>query len=171
MQTQRSRQASIAPLGIVLATGALLTGCGLAEDIADSLDTSNSKLHQVDTGAEGKESGLLADWVPDDAQDVHVLQRTTGSERLLTFEYSGGMPSECLEIDTVGSPTQEELAAAYETDARTRDFEVNQWSTEPTMQAEWWSAGHESRTTHLCGRWWVSEAEGVFHAFAAELNG
>lgn len=170
MRTQRSLPGLPGLLGVMLASGVTLAGCGLAEDLADSLDTTNSKQHRVDTGAEGKESGLLADWVPDDAQDVHVMQRTTGSERLLTFEYSGGMPQECLEIDTVGSPTQEELAAAYESDPRTQDFELSRWSTEPTLEAEWWTESYEALTTHLCGRWWVSESDGVFHAFAAELN-
>lgn len=170
MHTQSNRKTLPAALGVLLVSGLALAGCSWAEDIADGLDGSNSKEHQVDTGAEGKESELLADWVPDDAQDVYVMQRTTGSERLLTFEYSGEVPQDCLSIETAGSPTEQELEQAYATDLRTQEWDVDEWSTSPTLQADWWPQGQEAMTTHLCGRWWVSAAEGTYHAFAAELT-
>jgi len=155
----------------VLVSGLALAGCGWVEDIGDSMDPSNSKERHAETGAEGKESELLADWVPDEARDVHVMQRTTGSERLLTFEYDGAVPQDCLQIEVTGKPTEEELAQAYATDLRTRDSQVEEWSTEPTLEADWWPVGHEAATTHLCGRWWVSADDGTFHAFAAEFTG
>lgn len=155
--------------GLAIVATLLVTGCGFIEDLADSLDSSNSKEHHVETGAEGKESGLLAEWIPDDAREVHVMQRTTGSERLLTFEYVGELPPECQQIEAIGNPTEQELEAAYATDARTADWAVAEWSTTPTLEADWWPTGHEAMTTHLCGRWWVSGAEGTFRAFAAEL--
>lgn len=145
-----------------------LTGCGFAEDIADSLDSSNSKEHHVDTGAEGKESELLAAWVPDDASDVSVMQRTTGSERLLTFTYDGDMPADCLAIETTGSPTTQELRDAYATDLRTAESDVEDWTTTPTLEADWWPEGQEDSTTHLCARWWVSASDDTFYAFAAD---
>ena len=151
-----------------MAIGALtLTGCGWAGDIAEGLDTSDSKERHAASGAEGKESGLLAAWVPDDAGDVTVMQRTTGSERLLTFTYAGSVPEQCLAIETVGEPTTQELEQAYATDARTREWGVEEWSTQPTLEADWWPEGQEARTTHLCGRWWVSDDDGTFLAFAA----
>lgn len=171
MPTHSSRSASPAVLSALVLSALALSGCGLAEDIADSLDGTNSKEHQVDTGAEGKESGLLAGWVPDDAQDVRVMQRTTGSERLLTFEYAGELPDECLQIEAVGSPSAQELDEAYATDPRTQDWEVEEWSTSPTLEADWWQDGQEELTTHLCGRWWVSEADGTIYGFGAELHG
>lgn len=145
-----------------------LGGCSAAEDISEGLDPSDSKEHQVASGAEGKEAELLADWVPDDASDVYIMQRTTGSERLLTFEYSGDVPEECLPIETTGDPTEEALEEAYATDARTADDAVDTWSTVPTLEADWWPEGQEAQTTHLCGRWWVSQDGGTFYGFGAE---
>jgi hypothetical protein len=168
MRTENTPRPLLATLGLMSVAGLTLTGCGWAEDIADGLDSSNSKEHQVDTGAEGKESGLLAAWVPDDARDVQVMQRTTGSERLLTFAYDGDLPPECLEIETTGSPTEQELEEAYATDLRTAEFAVDDWTTTPTLEADWWTPGQEDSTTHLCMRWWVSEDDGTFHAFAAD---
>jgi len=168
MRTRSTRHALPQALGVLALAGLALTGCSWTEDIADSLDDSDSKPHQVDTGAEGKESGLLADWVPDDARDVRVMQRTTGSERLLTFTYDGEIPADCLAIETVGAPTEAELEESYATDPRSAAFEVDRWTTTPTLEADWWPAGQEEDTTHLCGRWWVSASDETFYAFAAD---
>ncbi len=156
----------------LLATTSLaLAGCGMLDDATDEGSDRHTKEHQVDTGAQGKEDELLAEWVPDEAQDVQVMQRTTGSERLLTFDYAGEVPESCLAIETTGDPSEEELETAYATDLRTQDSEVREWTTTPTLEAEWWAAGTESSTTHLCGRWWVSADNGTFYGFAAEFEG
>ncbi|WP_420114115.1 hypothetical protein [Pseudactinotalea sp.] len=159
----------LSAVALATALAATVAGCGVAGEIADGLDESDAKEHAVDTGAEGKESQLLAAWVPDDARDVRVMQRTTGSERLLTFEYSGDVPEDCLAIATPGSPTTDELEQAYATDLRTAEFPVDRWSTSPTLTADWWPSGQQDQTTHLCGRWWVSADGGTFYAFGAEL--
>lgn len=170
MRSRSTRHALPRALGILALAGVALAGCSWTEDIGDSLDSSNSKPHHVDTGAEGKESGLLADWVPDDASDVSVMQRTTGSERLLTFTYAGDMPADCEPIETVGAPTEAELEASYATDPRSAALEVDRWSTMPTLEADWWPEGQHTATTHLCGRWWVSAEDETFYAFAAEQS-
>ena len=88
MSSQSHRRVVPAVAVAALVSGLLLAGCGWIEDIGDGLDASKSKERHAETGAAGKESELLADWVPDEARDVYVMQRTTGSERLLTFEYA-----------------------------------------------------------------------------------
>lgn len=55
------------------------------------------------------------------------------------------------------------------TDPRTADFPLERWSASPTLEADWWPEGQEQETTQLCGRWWVSEDDGTFYAFGAEL--
>lgn len=144
-----------------------VSACG---DLADSLSGSDTKPHAVDSGAEGKASGLLAAWVPDDATEIQVLQKTTGSERLLAFSYDGDLPEECFAIDDDGAPTEEELERSYATDLRTADSEVGEWSTDPTMEADWWPAGQHRQTTQLCGRWWVSHSGDTYYGFAAEFR-
>ncbi|WP_420113296.1 hypothetical protein [Pseudactinotalea sp.] len=146
---------------------ALLTGCGLGE----ALNDGDTKERHADTGAEGKESGLLADWIPDDASDVSVMQRTTGSERLLTFTFEGDLPPECVAIATPGEPTDDELEASYATDPRTADTPLSRWSRTPTLEADWWPEGQLAETTHLCGRWWVSNDEDTVYGFGAEESG
>ncbi|PWD49668.1 hypothetical protein C8046_02025 [Serinibacter arcticus] len=167
MPTNTSPRVRPTALGALVVAASALTGCGWAGDIADGLDPSNSKEHHVESGAEGKETGLLAGWIPDDASDVSVMQRTTGSERLLTFRHSGRVPAECLPIESAGSPTTAELEEAYATDLRTQEWPVQDWTTVPTLEADWWPAGQETRTTHLCGRWWVSQEAETFYGFAA----
>lgn len=98
-------------------------------------------------------------------QAAGMLDELRGS--LLTFTYAGSVPEQCLAIETVGEPTTQELEQAYATDARTREWGVEEWSTQPTLEADWWPEGQEARTTHLCGRWWVSDDDGTFLAFAA----
>ncbi|GMA31559.1 hypothetical protein [Litorihabitans aurantiacus] len=169
MTNTTTRTRRTAPATATLAAVALLalTGCSTFSDLGDSLSGSDTKEHSVDTGAEGKESQLLASWVPDDASDVKVMQRTTGSERLLTFTHDGDLPADCTAIATPGTPTEEELAASYATDARTADFPVEDWTTTPTLEAEWWPEGTIEGTTHLCGRWWVSTSGSTVYGFAA----
>lgn len=171
MSSQSHRRVVPAVAVAALVSGLLLAGCGWIEDIGDGLDASKSKERHAETGAAGKESELLADWVPDEARDVYVMQRTTGSERLLTFEYAGEVPQGCVKSEVTGKPTEQELDLAYATDLRTRDRQVDEWSTEPTLEADWWPPGQEAQTTHLCGRWWVSSDDGTFYAFAAEFTG
>src|SRR5699024_1984472 len=120
------------------------------------------------TGAEGKADELLASWVPDEATEIEVVQRTTGDERLLTARYDGDLPSTCIAIAEVGAPSEQELTESYATDPRMGDLEVDEVETAPLLDAEWWEVGLENNTTHLCGRWWVSQDEGTLYAFAPE---
>lgn len=73
---------------LTLAAGLALTlgACGsLAEGLAER-DAGHTKALEYATGAEGKAAEALADWVPDDAQDVRVVFRTTGDERIVAMQ-------------------------------------------------------------------------------------
>lgn len=142
-----------------------LSACG-ALDLTDSYDDAASK--SAATSEEGKADGLLAAWVPDGGTGVEVEQRSTGHERLMTMAYDGALPDTCTAIATTGSPTDAELEAAYGSDDRMKDVDPADLDTEPTLTADWWPAGRESETTHLCGRWWVSQEDGTLYAFAPD---
>lgn len=101
---------------------------------------------------------------------MHVMQRTTGDERLLTATFDGDLPSSCTLIETAGSPTDEELTAAYATDDRTKNLTLEETTTAPLLEADWWPEGQHQQTTALCGRWWVSQSEDTLYAFAPELQ-
>ncbi|GHD06456.1 hypothetical protein GCM10008096_16470 [Zhihengliuella salsuginis] len=164
--TGRRRPRRLLP---ALALGALLplalSACG-SLGLTDGYDDAASK--SAPTSEEGKVDGLLASWVPDGGTDVEVEQRSTGHERLMTMEYDGALPDSCAAIATVGAPTDAELEAAYSSDDRTEGLDPAEIDTEPTLTADWWPQGREDETTHLCGRWWVSQQDGTLYAFAPD---
>lgn len=154
------RTSSLVAAGLAL-TLPLLGACGIVPS-----ETAEKK---ATDGATGKESGLLADWVPDDATDVVVKQRTTGAERLLVATYDGELPEDCAPIGEQGAPSRDELVAAYASDERTRRLTVDEMATVRTLEADWWPEGQEDRTTVLCGRWWVSHEDGTLFGFTPDL--
>lgn len=147
-----------------LLMGALtMTGCGIGED---HFDTAESK--SADTGAQAVSSGLAPSWLPADAKDVKVQQRTTGDERLLVADGDLELPGSCRAVATTGKPSKAELAASYRGDAKTKGEKLSDLTTAPLLTADWWPQGQEKRTTTLCGRWWVSSSKGKIYAFAPE---
>lgn len=163
MKTSRSLALSATLLVGVTA----LSGCD-ASIFGTTYDKQVTR--SANTGAEGKAEELLASWVPDEASNIEIAQRTTGDERLLKADYSGDLPSSCLTIETAGSPTEDELEDAYSTDSRMDDLEVSEVETTPLLSANWWPEGQEESTTELCGRWWVSQDGDTLYAFAAERS-
>lgn len=145
----------------------LLSACDLP-DLQARYDKSEE--HTVSNAADGKSSGLLAAWVPAGATDVHLLQRTTGDERLLKATYSGNLPASCMTLGTTGSPTDEELARSYAGDERTKDRPLDEVTTSPLLEADWWPKDQHRGTTALCGRWWVSQEGNTLYAFAPEQH-
>jgi len=159
-----SRNRPVRPLvalGLALSASLLAGACGIIPS-----ETAEKKAKD---GATGKESGLLAEWVPDDATDVVVKQRTTGAERLLTATYDGDLADVCEPVSEEGAPSRDELVAAYASDERTRRLTVDEMATVRTLEADWWPEGQEDRTTLLCGRWWVSQEDGTIFAFTPDL--
>ncbi|RKW71350.1 hypothetical protein DWQ67_00350 [Galactobacter caseinivorans] len=142
-----------------------LTGCGMG---GDSMDKSEEK--KASTGSEARSSGLAPTWIPAEAKDVKVQQRTTGSERLLTAEFQGKLPTQCTTIKAKGAPTEAELKAAYALDTKTKGSPVADFTTSPLLSAGWWPQDQQKETTALCGRWWVSIKDGHVYGFAAETK-
>jgi len=164
--TGRRRPRRVLPLLALAAVLPLaLSACG-SFDLNDKYDDAASKT--APTSEEGKADGLLAGWVPDGGTDVKVEQRSTGHERLLTMAYDGALPDTCTAIAAAGEPTDAELEASYATDNRVKDIDLADLDTKPTLTADWWPAGQEAKTTHLCGRWWVSQEDGNLYAFAPD---
>lgn len=145
-----------------------LTGCTLADSMSNKYEASASK--SAKTSEEGVSSGLLPQWVPAGGSNVKLEQRSTGHERIFIMDYAGQIPAECPAIDTVGQPTDEELAKAYASDPRTEDMDPQEFVTFRTLEADWWPEGTEEKTTNLCGRWWVHLNDSKLYAFAADVS-
>ncbi|MFL4474890.1 hypothetical protein ACIPVK_12910 [Paeniglutamicibacter sp. MACA_103] len=176
--TARPRSSTSArPGALVLASAAVLAclalgGCG-ALGIETRYDKSAS--HEFATGAEGKERKVLPTWVPDEATNLKELVRTTGNERILRMDHPGQLPRGCVAIAETGKPSVAELVAGLELEEPAPMQEIaqrvdSQYQT-PLLAAEWWPTGQENLTTHLCGKWWVSQDAGSITAFAPELKG
>lgn len=169
-QTATTRPAARAerPRAALAGLAVLAGACGVVLSACTAQGVDKSELKTAATTTEGRADGLLASWVPDGGTDVRVLQRTTGDERLVTFDYTGALPSSCTRIATPGEPTDAELKASYATDARTKGVRVSDLATTPTLDASWWPQDQAERTSHLCGRWWVSQRDGQVYAFAPD---
>lgn len=116
---------------------------------------------------------ILPAWVPSTATDIAEVQRTTGHERIFTLALAEPLPSGCVELATPGEPTSDELRAGL-TESGWREAEVDgileaQHRT-PLLEADWWPAGQEKKTTHLCDKWWVSQEDGQVWAFTPETR-
>ena len=161
-------------LGLVSTTvlaGLAMTGCS-ALGIESKYDKTSS--HEFATGTEGKEKDVVPAWVPDQATELKEIQRTTGNERILRMKYAGSLPESCIALDTAGKPTTEELASGLKTEQGIKpdgiaEVVAKQYQT-PLLSAEWWPTGKENQSTHLCGKWWVSQESGVLYAFSPETQ-
>jgi len=145
----------------------LLTGCSASDLFADKYDESTTRT--AETSAQAVADGLLPDWVPAGGTDVQLVQRNTGAERIFTMKYDGKLDSgQCTALKTAGDPTAAELAKAYASDPRTENFEPDEISDTRTLDADWWPADGQDKTTDLCGRFWVHQSDGVLYAFAPD---
>ena len=66
------------------------------------------------------------------------------------------------------NPTAQELAHSYTSDERVKRLDPEELSTTRTLDAEWWREDAQSRTTHLCERFWVHQADGKLYAFSPD---
>jgi len=134
-----------AVLAVMIAVLAGVSACGVDASLRES---SNGHVKEVgyDTGKAGKadEDVRLPSWVPDDAQSVKEVVRTTGSERILRYQPgASGLPGSC-------QPGQAEPKA-------------------PSLSADWWPAAEHKRMDKVCEGWHVAvETDGVF-AYRAEV--
>lgn len=113
-------------------------------------------------------------WVAEDARDIRLLQRTTGDERILTYQSQSQPPATCLQIKKTGKPSEAELVEALASDGHKTDSEladhVQQQAQTPLLAADWWPVGTEGKTTHLCGKWWVSVAGSHVYGYTPEMS-
>lgn len=147
----------------------LLTGCDVSEAMSDSSDRSTEK--SAKTSEKAVEKGLLPDWVPGGGTDVKLVQRNSGPERIFVVDYAAEIDlPQCIPLEVTGEPTAQELARAYASDSRTKNFDPEEMSTTRTLEAVWWPVGTESKTTDLCSRFWVHQADGHLYAFTPDTK-
>ena len=149
--------------------GLAMTGCS-ALGIESKYDKTSS--YEFATGTEGKEKDVVPAWAPDQATELKEVQRTTGNERILRMKYAGPLPESCIALGTAGKPTAEELASGLKAEPGVKPEDIagvvaKQYQT-PLLSADWWPTGKENQSTHLCGKWWVSQESGVLYAFSPE---
>ena len=149
---------------LVVALGGLaaltLSACGSIAEGLEERDAGHTKTFAFETGKEGKDEKVVPTWVPDDAAKVRGIFRTTGDERLVTFQGSlDGLPADCTAV--VRRPGVLCLEA---------DQVADDYRTDSTLRASWWPAGQEATSTVMCGKWWISaEGEDVY-AFTPEMT-
>lgn len=117
----------------------------------------------------------LPSWVPENAKDIQMAQRTTGNERLLTFQSEAELPPSCLTLDSPGAPSPDQRVEglAQESSKTNNELQsqVNSQHLEPLIETEWWPTDQEQKTTHVCGKWWVSQASSdTVYAFTPETR-
>lgn len=167
MNFKHSRPLFAASVLAVLSLG--LTGCSGLNPAGSSADASTER--SAATAEQGVKDGLLAPWAPAGATDVKLKQRNSGAERIVAMNYAGRLEAkECKPIKTVGEPTPQELASAYASDERVKSFKPDELSQSRTLEADWWPADAQAKTTTLCGRFWVHQADGKLYAFAPDTK-
>jgi chitodextrinase len=151
-------------LGVLaLAAGVVVsvTACGsLAASLAERSD-GHTKAFEYATGAQGKADDALPSWVPDDAADVRGVFRTTGDEAILTMT-----------ADEADLPACDAVTATAPLAPRPErgDLRPEDYRTDSTLKASWWTAGQEGEATRMCGAWWVGAQDGEIFAFTPELT-
>ncbi|MFD6091352.1 hypothetical protein ACFWGN_04430 [Oerskovia sp. NPDC060338] len=151
---------------LVVALGGLaaltLSACGSIAEGLEERDAGHTKTFAFETGKEGKDEKVVPTWVPDDAAKVRGIFRTTGDERLVTFQGSlDGLPADCTAVSA-----DDPLVARPERG----DLVADDYRTDSTLLASWWPEGQEARSTVICGKWWISaEGEDVY-AFTPEMT-
>lgn len=137
-------------------------GAALALSACSGSDPAHIKAWDFDDAAAGREDGVLAGWAPDTATDIHILQRTTGEERIVTMTADiVDLPAEC-------TPVSEENPLEPRPERRGSD--PADYRTASTITASWWQAGQEQDATMTCGKWWVGQDGTDLWAFTPELQ-
>lgn len=162
------------PKGIFLAAATLITALSLTGCAGIDLGSKYDKTatHEFSSGAEGKQKEVLPSWVPDEASNIKEVVRSTGNERIIRMDYAGAIPTACTKIEVPGKPTGTEITAGLKTEGAAANKDLteymkNQYET-PLLSADWWPSGQESKTTHLCGKWWISQQDGTLSAYTPE---
>ncbi|WP_190264216.1 MULTISPECIES: hypothetical protein [Glutamicibacter] len=162
----KKRYLAVGSLSIISAL--LLSGCSVSDLLSDKLDESTTRT--AESSSKAVADGLLPNWVPEGGTNIELVQRNTGNERIFVMDYEGKLnDGQCTALSKVGDPTDAELAKAYASDPRTKDLAAVEISKTRTLDADWWPDDAQTRTTDLCGRFWVHQADGKLYAFAPDL--
>lgn len=157
----------------LLLSSLALTGCSTIGSLNDSMQDKVDRFTErtVDTSEQAIKDDLVPTWAPTGATNVKVMQRDSGPERLISMDYTGKLTSQaCKPIKNPGHPSEQELAAAFASDPRTKAFNPKDMSTTRTLEADWWPADTENKATELCGRFWVSADAGKLYAFSPDTT-
>lgn len=147
----------------------VLSGCNVGERIADSSD--NSTVRSAKTSDEGVKEGMLPSWVPAGGTNVKLVQSDSGPERIFMMDYASDLDMpQCVPLDVIGKPSDDELARVYASDERTKNLDAEEMSKTRTLEADWWPADAELKTTDLCGRFWTHQIDGKLYAFAPDTK-
>lgn len=150
---------TLAAVAVLAAAGLSLAACDAGPFSTNMDKTEDHAWSSLE--ADGAKN-ITPDWIPAAATDLKERVRTTGNERILSYAGTlAGLPATCsaLPAGTKAVPVVEGITATP------KDF-----LSTATLTADWWPAGQEEKTTTMCGKWWVSEADGRVYAFAPELT-
>lgn len=156
------RYRGVGVLAVVAAVAVTTSACGAIKEAMNERHAGHTKAFTYDTGADGKADEGLPTWVPDEATDIRGVFRTTGDEMILTMDVDqGALPDTCTPVDDahplVAQPDRGDLTA-------------DDYRTDATLQASWWTPGQEQDATLLCDGWWVGTRDGALFAFTPELK-
>ncbi|MDN6300216.1 MAG: hypothetical protein L0J68_08020 [Micrococcaceae bacterium] len=159
-----------AGLGVVLCAA---TGCSdLSSMGGDRYDKAES--YEFTNLQEPSAEQVLPSWVPEQASAIQEEQRTTGHERLIVMDVPDTtLPESCLGLKTPGSPTASEIEGGLVREGRSKAEaadDADALHRSPLLEVDWWPAGQEQETTHLCGKWWVSFDGGHLYAYSPETR-
>ncbi|SKC60377.1 hypothetical protein [Krasilnikoviella flava] len=156
------RYRGVGALALVAAVAVSTSACGAITEAMKDRSSGHTKAFSYDSGADGKADEGLPSWVPDGASDVRGVFRTTGDEMILTMDADvTSLPAGCTSVDAdhplVAAPTRGTLSA-------------DDYRTDSTLEASWWTTGQEQDASLQCGGWWVGTRNGALFAFTPELK-
>ncbi|MGF0118700.1 hypothetical protein ACQFYA_20605 [Promicromonospora sp. Marseille-Q5078] len=157
------RYRGVGALALVSVVAVTTTACGAITEALNDRNAGHTRAFSYDSGRSGKDADVLPAWVPDGATDVQGVFRTTGDEVILTMDADvTSLPADCRSVDA-----DHPLVATPARDGLTTD----DYRTDSTLKAGWWTTGQEQDATLVCDGWWVGQADGALFAFTPELTG
>lgn len=166
------RPSALAVMAVVVAALGGTTACSGLSLPGATYDKTQA--YEFSDLGEANADQILPSWVPEDAREIKEVQRTTGHERIFTLTLDGPLPDSCLPVATPGRPSAEEIARAMAQESSLDEEQaarlIEDQHHESLLTAGWWPQGAERETTHLCGKWWVSQRDGQVLAFTPETR-
>ena len=124
-------------LGAAAIAATLLSGCD-AMTASGTYDRDIS--YEFSSPRDKDAQTTLPSWVPENAKDIQMAQRTTGNERLLTFQSEAELPPSCLTLDSPGAPSPDQRGEglAQESSKTNNELQsqVNSQHLEPLIETD-----------------------------------